>query len=490
MGGKLFLGRDPTQFNLDHILKKLKVDKEELEQAIEKNRDNLPIHSRGISYQMFKNYLTRASNCMDKHPTKFDYNMTSYTMLDMVKQDTQKWNCSLSELVKAVTDVAKTKKLKLYPPMFHKPTHFLSYCWAFPLNDIYGETMNITKTNGDNWGLWIDILTINQHQGEKTKEDLNALDRCIQDIGNVIFVIDAKGTAMTRVWCLFEIMTAVRTNANITAVFMGHKRSAYEAAMIGLSVLSGRFDAVDVRNSEATVASDKNMILNKVKSDPGIDEMNQLLRTTLRKCAMNEFQKNGHNFGSSWWSAETTFMPFIMEGLLKLIKDNGGWEGMMVTEAEEERALKVAIDNGTADGKNLNFWKPKFKGDLDPDTTLYNKLEICLNLLTWGQRKKAFEDWDEVLDKIAKAEAWQIENKDKKKDEDEEEDDNDVMNNSDDENKKVSGKNDGNISSDSPSPVTSDGDYETVDEEDDDNEEDENPRGLAPRTTTKRVLST
>ena len=34
MGGKLFLGRDPTQFNLDHILKKLKVDKEELEQAI------------------------------------------------------------------------------------------------------------------------------------------------------------------------------------------------------------------------------------------------------------------------------------------------------------------------------------------------------------------------------------------------------------------------------------------------------------------------
>ena len=65
------------------------------------------------------------------------------------------------------------------------------------------------------------------------------------------------------------------------------------------------------------------------------------------------------------------------------------------------------------------------------------------------------------------------------------------MNNSDDENKKVSGKNDGNISSDSPSPVTSDGDYETIDEEEDSgNDEDENPRGLAPRTTTKRVLST
>ena len=487
MGGKLFIGRDPMQFNLDHVLQKLKVDKEELEQAIEKNRGNLPIHSRGVSYQMFKNYLTRASNCMDKHPKKFDYNMTSYTILDMVKRDTKKWNCSLSELVKAVTDVAKTKKLKLYPPMFYKPTHFLSYCWAFPLNDIYGETMNITKTNGDNWGLWIDILTINQHQGEKTKEDLNALDRCIQDIGNVIFVIDAKGTAMNRVWCLFEIMTAVRTNASITAVFMGHKRSAYEAAMIGLSVLSGRFDAVDVRNSEATVASDKEMILNKVKSDPGIDKMNLLLHTTLRKCAMDEFQKSRHNFGSSWWSAETTFMPFIMEGLLKLIEDNGGWEAMMVTEAEEERALNAAIDDGTANGKNLNFWKPKFKGDLDPDTALYNKLEICLNLLTWGQRKKTFENWDDVLENIAKAEAWQKKNKDKKKDENEE-DDNDVMNNSDDENKKDD--TDGNISSDSPSPPTTDGDYETVDEEDDRDDDGENPRGLAPRTTTKRVLST
>ena len=64
--------------------------------------------------------------------------------------------------------------------------------------------------------------------------------------------------------------------------------------------------------------------------------------------------------------------------------------------------------------KNLNFWKPKFKGDLDPDTALYNKLEICLNLLTWGQRKKAFENWDDVLENIAKAEAWQKKNKDKR----------------------------------------------------------------------------
>ena len=410
MGAKLFLGENPDDFSLERTLGKLKVDPGELADAIERNRSNMPIWNRGVTFQMLKNYLIRASNCVDCTPTKFDYSMTSYTMLETVKQDTKKWNCSLAELVNAIVEVAKTRKLKLYPPMVFKPTHFLSYCWAFPLNDIYGEAMSITKVNGDRWGLWIDILTINQPQGQKTAEDLQALDRVIQAIGNVIFVIDAKGTAMTRVWCLFEIMTAVRTKATVTAVFMGHKRSAYESAMLALAVLCGRFDNIDVRTAEATVASDKEMILNQVAQDPGLDEMNVLLRNTLRECALAEFAKEGHNFGSSWWSAEQTFPPFVMVGLQQLVIDTGGWEAMLVSQAEEERALEAAITSGMGKGKNLQYWKPKYRGDLDPDTSLYKKLETCLNLLTWGQRQTPFVEWSEVLDGVAKAEKWQREN--------------------------------------------------------------------------------
>ena len=77
----------------------------------------------------------------------------------------------------------------------------------------------------------------------------------IEEIGNVVFVVDAKGTAMTRVWCLYELMTAVRCGAKITAVFMGEGRSAYDAAIIALAVLAGRFDSVDVRDSQVHMRS-------------------------------------------------------------------------------------------------------------------------------------------------------------------------------------------------------------------------------------------
>lgn len=232
----------------------------------------------------------------------------------------------MAELVHAIElCVSPNSRMKQYPPLFFKPTHFLSYCWNFPLNDIFGVAMNITKSNGDDWGLWIDIFTINQHQGEKTKEDLAALNQVIREIGKVVFVIDTKGSAMNRVWCLFEIMTAVKVDAEIVAVFVAENRNVFEAAMIGLSVLSGRFDNIDVRQAQATVENDKDMILNQVEESIGINEMNTLLRETLKISAKNEFEKDNKNFGSLWWSKSITFPDFVVEGLISLIQDHGGW---------------------------------------------------------------------------------------------------------------------------------------------------------------------
>jgi hypothetical protein len=159
--------------------------------------------------------------------------------------------------------------------------------------------MSILYQEGERWGLWIDILTINQHQGEKTTDDLSALDRVIGEIGKVVFVIDADGTAMTRVWCLFEIMSAVKYDADITAVFMGNNGNVVQSALIALSVLCGRFDNIDVREAQATVASDKEVILKQVEESIGIDEMNAVFKATLKSSAQKEeFEKKKKNFGS------------------------------------------------------------------------------------------------------------------------------------------------------------------------------------------------
>jgi hypothetical protein len=239
--------------------------------------------------------------------------------------------------------------------------------------------MSITKTHGDSWGLWMDIFTINQHQGEKTKEDLDALDKVIETTDNFLLVIDPRGTALTRVWCLFEIMTAVRVDANIVIDFMGSGGSAYESAMIALSILAGRFDNIDVRHSEATQQSDKDLILKEVEVNPGIDAMNDILRLTLREHAEAEFKKERMPFGSVWWQVDQHFPPFILSGLQELIEEYGGWNAMYVSEAEEAEAMQAHVDSSKATPN----WKSVYKGDLARNSPLYKKINMvrttCIN---------------------------------------------------------------------------------------------------------------
>ena len=67
-----------------------------------------------------------------------------------------------------------------------------------------------------------------------------------------------------------------------------------------MMVLAGRFDDLDVREADATVASDKPMILAQIEESPGVDAMNGAVRKALRDAAENEFAKERHAFGSSW----------------------------------------------------------------------------------------------------------------------------------------------------------------------------------------------
>ena len=145
----------------------------------------------------------------------------------------------------------------------------------------------------------------------------------------------------------------------------------------------------------------------QVAESPGIDEMNSMLRSTVRTCTLDEFKKGRFPFGSTWCSGPKHFPEFMLEGLINLIHERGGYEAMLVTSEEEARALDAAISSGEADGKNLQFWKPKYAGDLDADTPLYKTLNICLDIITWGTRKAPLEDWPDFLARLHKIEAWQ-----------------------------------------------------------------------------------
>jgi hypothetical protein len=167
-------------------------------------------------------------------------------------------------------------------------------------------------------------------------------------------------------------------------------------AIIGLTILAGRFDNVDVREAAATEPLDKTLILTQVASDPGLDELSKILRTTLRAHAEREFARERFPFGSVWWCGSKHFAAWVMAGLLGTIEEAGGWESMLVTDDAEREAFEKATAAGDTAGMHEN-WRPKYIGELDPDMPLYKKLHAILQAITFGR----FETYADVLAAIA-----------------------------------------------------------------------------------------
>eukprot|EP00035_Acanthoeca_spectabilis_P010459 m.185392 g.185392 ORF g.185392 m.185392 type:complete len:421 (+) comp15026_c1_seq2:116-1378(+) len=388
---------------IQSVLKTAGVSAAEVDAAVETLRGSCDVSNRGLTFQFLTDYLALAT---DSNPYEdFSPEFTTYSLVGAVVADTVRWNCSVAEIAAAI-DLASNplEEKDAAMPLAYSPTHFLSYSWSMPLIDVKEVARTVTKELGDGWGLWLDVLTINQHQGDRTQADLAAVGECIARTGSLLFVVDARGTALSRVWCIYEIMTAVRADCDITVVFSGKNRSAFDSAIIALTVLAGRFDHIDVRDAQATVASDKALILEQVAANPGLDALSDLLRTTLRDHARQEFAKKAGPFGSAWWSGPEHFPEWVLEGLLKTIELGGGWGSLLVTEEAERDAYTAARVNGSAEGKH-EAWRPKRAGELDQETPLYQKLILILKIITFGQQAAKFKGWKEVEKAVDEAAA-------------------------------------------------------------------------------------
>jgi hypothetical protein len=149
--------------------------------------------------------------------------------------------------------------------------------------------------------VWLDIFAINQHL---PTEDLSQLHDVIKHSRNFILVADVDGKPLRRVWCLFEIMTwivtpdkpqmftfvgtmtqstASPTDGNehthaciydqmtyvlmLCASYTGNgtiATSSYSFDTAEHSAIMALISTIDMEKSEATVASDREMIFKDV----------------------------------------------------------------------------------------------------------------------------------------------------------------------------------------------------------------------------------
>ncbi|KXZ52443.1 hypothetical protein GPECTOR_9g487 [Gonium pectorale] len=161
---------------------------------------------------------------------------------------------------------------------------FASHAWATPFVEFAKTLAKVTKN-----AYWIDIFHKNQHQSVAISDLADNL-RLGGQVALVVHPFPAP-LVLSRVWCLFEIMTALQVGVPIRLFSSPKAMGGFESKLVrGSTGLDGmatveitpevlqEVDAIDVSTAQATVASDKELILGMIRDSMGVDEMNRQVK--------------------------------------------------------------------------------------------------------------------------------------------------------------------------------------------------------------------
>jgi hypothetical protein len=166
-------------------------------------------------------------------------------------------------------------------------TVFVSHPWAGSF-----DTLVESCSRHPDDVFWIDIFCKNQWV-VNSDDTATELQRCVQTCRNpvtftpqVLFLISPwpNPIALTRIWCLFELMHALLCKAHILMSISADAQSAL-TAQSRAEQLSSFESAVSLSNAQATVAADVDAIMADIDSMPdGRSGMEQKLKQYLRSC--------------------------------------------------------------------------------------------------------------------------------------------------------------------------------------------------------------
>lgn len=187
-------------------------------------------------------------------------------------------------------------------------TFMLSYVWGYKIGDIVNSLVGYcTRENLDKKKtyVWICCLCLNQHRIREKRsrkecvpfEELQTvLSERITKINHVLAMTSPWDAPLylTRVWCIFELYTAIENNCNMAVIaptrerkdFIDGLRSSIKGAD-QMKKLITTLGTTDVRHAMASVKSDLTSILRLIESGPGYDCFNAMVTAELKKWAFN-----------------------------------------------------------------------------------------------------------------------------------------------------------------------------------------------------------
>jgi len=127
---------------------------------------------------------------------------------------------AVKEYPSAVVDSLDGKKDDDGKNLVAQSTLFVSHAWRYPLLDLV-EALDdwTTKEKKRDAYVWLDVMCVNQHDAEAQPQEFwtKSFKSAVGRIGTVLLVLAPwdKPIPLTRIWCLFEVASAIEAKAEV-----------------------------------------------------------------------------------------------------------------------------------------------------------------------------------------------------------------------------------------------------------------------------------
>eukprot|EP00198_Chlamydomonas_reinhardtii_P006110 XP_001695446.1 predicted protein [Chlamydomonas reinhardtii] len=145
---------------------------------------------------------------------------------------------------------------------------------------------------------WIDVLAVSQHfTGDFHDHPDSDFPAVIRTCKSVLFTMHPwrAPVAPTRVWCLFEVLTAIQSPGVQVEVLLDVKDTR-DTRVKTLTIIS---NSIDVRTAQATVMSDKNYLLGCIEQGLGFAAFNNAIRKRLKEALLQAVTPNAVEMGDT-----------------------------------------------------------------------------------------------------------------------------------------------------------------------------------------------
>lgn len=136
----------------------------------------------------------------------------------------------------AYVDLLEGEHMDDGTPAVDQATCFVSHAWSTDFLDLCECTIAWAKARGGEQVpyVWLDVFAVNQHQGDMPPEWWDTTFRAaVGALGHTLLVLTPwdKPVAVSRVWCLWEILCTVDQGCELTVLMPEREKRAFVEAL-------------------------------------------------------------------------------------------------------------------------------------------------------------------------------------------------------------------------------------------------------------------